>query len=112
MDTSPYLDDDFTTLYQQLIGTLRWCVKLGRIDLHLPVALMAQYMAAPRVGHLDQLFHMFGYLKAHGRSKLVLDPAYPNIDDFISLQQTGASFTLGLLNQFHPILRNQEEILL
>jgi len=66
MDTSPYLDDDFVTFYQQLIGTLRWCVELGRIDIHLPVALMAQHMAAPRVGHLDQIFHMFGYLKTHG----------------------------------------------
>jgi hypothetical protein len=75
------LDDDFMTFYQQLIGTLRWCVELGRIDIHLPVALMAQHMAAPRVGHLDQIFHMFGYLKSHERSKLVLDPAYPQVDD-------------------------------
>jgi hypothetical protein len=75
LDTSPYLDDDFMTFYQQLIGTLQWCVELGRSDIHLAVALMAQHMAAPRVGHLDQIFHMFGYLKSHGRSKLVLDPA-------------------------------------
>jgi len=81
VDASPYLDYDFMTLYQQLIGSLRWSVELGRIDIHLPVALMAQQMAAPRVGYLNQVFHMFWYLKAHGRSKLVLDPAYPLIDD-------------------------------
>jgi hypothetical protein len=94
IDASPYLDDDFTTFYQQLIGTLRWCVELGQIDIHLPVALMAQHMAAPRVGHLDQLFHMFGYLKAHGRSKIVLDPAYPQFHE--------SYFTQADWSEFYP----------
>ncbi len=80
------------TFYQQLIGTLRWCVELGRIDIHLPVALMAQHMAAPRVGHLDQIFHMFGYLKSHERSKLVLDPAYPQVDDSHFIQADWSEF--------------------
>lgn len=33
--------------YQQLIGILRWAVELGRIDIHLTVALLAQHLAAP-----------------------------------------------------------------
>jgi len=43
--------------------------------------LLAQYLAAPRVGHLDQAFHVFAYLKAHSRSRIVLDPAEPCIDE-------------------------------
>jgi hypothetical protein len=81
LDTTAFLDDTFTQLYQQIIGSLRWCVELGRIDIHLPVALLAQYLAAPRVGHLDQAFHVFAYLKAHSRSRIVLDPAEPYIDE-------------------------------
>jgi hypothetical protein len=30
-------------------------------------------MAAPREGHLEQLLHIFGYLKSHERSRLVFD---------------------------------------
>ncbi len=47
LDVSPYLDEDFTQFFQQLIGTLRWCVELGCIDIHLPVALLAQHLAQP-----------------------------------------------------------------
>jgi len=81
LDTTAFLDDTFTQLYQQIIGSLQWCVELGRIDIHVPVALLAQYLAAPRVGHLDQAFHIFAYLKAHSRSRIVLDPTEPHIDE-------------------------------
>jgi len=64
----------------QLIGILRWAVELGRIDIHLPVALMAQYLAQPRVGHLDQVFHIFAYIQAHLRSRIILDATLPYID--------------------------------
>jgi hypothetical protein len=81
MDASAYLDDDFTRFFQQLVGTLRWCVELGRINIHLPVALSAQHLAQPRVSHLDQVFHIFAYLKAHSRSRIVLDPEKPLVDE-------------------------------
>jgi hypothetical protein len=35
LDVSTLLDQVHHTLYMQLIGTLRWAVELGRIDLHL-----------------------------------------------------------------------------
>lgn len=92
MDASAYLDDDFTRFFQQLIGTLRWCVELGRIDIHLPVALLAQYLAQPRVGHLDQVFHIFAYLKAHSRSRIVLDPEKPVVDETQFMRADWSSF--------------------
>jgi hypothetical protein len=51
-------------------------VELGRIDICGEVSMMAAYCAAPRVGHLDAILHMFAYLKSHERSKVVLDPRY------------------------------------
>jgi hypothetical protein len=75
------LDDDFVNWYRKLIETLRWAVELGRIDIHLCVALLAQYLVQPRVGHLDQVFHIFAYLKAHLRSRIVMDPTKPHIDE-------------------------------
>jgi hypothetical protein len=53
MDVSPLLDEEHTTFYQQLIGILHRAVELGRIELHCSVALLAQYLAAPREGHLN-----------------------------------------------------------
>jgi hypothetical protein len=46
-----------------------------------PVSLMSSYMAAPREGHLEQLFHIFGYLKSHERSRLVFDDTMPYFDE-------------------------------
>jgi hypothetical protein len=81
MDVSAFLDDDHTRWYQQLIGILCWAVELGRIDIHLSVALLAQYLAQSRRGHLHQVFHVFAYLKAHARSRIVLDPTLPFVDE-------------------------------
>jgi hypothetical protein len=40
--------------------------------------MLAAYCAAPREGHLSAVMHVFAYLKAHTRSKVVLDPSYVN----------------------------------
>jgi hypothetical protein len=81
LDFTPHLDADHMNWYQQLIGILCWSVELGRIDIHLSVALMAQYLAQPRVGHLQQVFHIFAYLKAHSRSRILLDDSEPQVDN-------------------------------
>ena len=60
-DTSPELAAEGNSYYQELIGILRWAVELGRLETLLEVSLMS--MSAPREGHLDQVFHIFGYLK-------------------------------------------------
>jgi hypothetical protein len=80
LDVSPLLDSTHHTLYMQLAGVLHWAVELGRIDIHLSVALMAQYLAQPRLGHLQQIFHIFAYIKGHLRSRIILDATIPHID--------------------------------
>ena len=69
-----------------LSGILHWAVELGRGDLHLSVALMAQYLAQPLIGHLDQVYHIFAYVKAHLHSRIILDATLPRIDDARFLQ--------------------------
>ena len=41
---------------------------------------MLSHVAMPREGHLQQLYHMFAYLKAHHNARIVMDPTYPDID--------------------------------
>jgi len=76
LDSTPYLDDEDFSYYQQQIGVLRWMVELGRIDICAEVSIMAGFLAAPRVGHLEAVMHMFAYLNLHERSHLVFDPSY------------------------------------
>ena len=46
LDITAFLDNH-TRWFRQLIRILRWSVELGRIEIHLPVALLAQYLAQP-----------------------------------------------------------------
>ena len=81
LDSSPLLNEKLTNYYQGLIGVLRWATELGRIDILTPVSIMSSYMAAPRRGQLDQLFHIFGYLKRYDRSRMVFDDTEPVFDE-------------------------------
>ena len=63
-----------------LIGILRWIVELGRVDICCEVSMMSSFSAMPRDGQLEQLYHIFAFLKNNHNSRLVFDPLYPNID--------------------------------
>ncbi len=70
------------------------------------VDFLAQYLAQPRRGHLMQVFHIFAYLKAHSRSKVVFDLSYPMLD-FESFHQ--ADWTDFYVGAKENILSNAPE---
>ena len=78
-DTTKELDAEGTKYFQELIGVLRWAIELGRVDILLEVSLLSSHLALPRVGHLQQVYHIFGYLNESPRRRLYFDPDYPNI---------------------------------
>jgi hypothetical protein len=51
------------------------------MDILLEVSLMSTYLAAPREGHLEQVFHIFGYLKKVPKKRIAFDPNYPEINE-------------------------------
>mmetsp|Transcript_12139 Transcript_12139/g.17505 ORF Transcript_12139/g.17505 Transcript_12139/m.17505 type:complete len:474 (-) Transcript_12139:35-1456(-) len=83
LDESSFLSPDGVELYQSYVGTLRWAVELGRIDLTFATSLMARFAACPREGHMENIIHIFAYIKKHIRSKLVF---YPYIRDWSNVQ--------------------------
>ena len=62
LDTSDLLDDKGIKQYQSLIGALQWVVTIGRLDVMTAVMTMSSFRAAPRVGHLDRVKRIYGYL--------------------------------------------------
>ena len=67
--------------YQELVGQLRLDLEIRHLDILLETSLLLSYLDMPRVGHLKQAFHIFGYLKAHPKRKLGFDPAHPAINE-------------------------------
>jgi hypothetical protein len=78
------LDQTLASRYTQLIGILRWAVKIGRIDIYLKVSLLSQYQPNPCFRHLEAIYHIFTYLKKHpDMGWLAYDSKCPDIDEHI-----------------------------
>jgi hypothetical protein len=89
LDQTPELNPDDITLYQEMIGMLRWATELGRVDILHEIAILSQYQSSPREGHMEQLLRVFGFL--HGKPKLTLymDTALPVFDYSIFKMEPG-----------------------
>ena len=81
LDQSRELNAERLNYFQGLIGVLRWICELGRLDIMMPVSMLSRYLVSAREGHLDQVFHVFAYLKTHETSTMVFDDTEPEFDD-------------------------------
>jgi hypothetical protein len=70
-------DVDEAEFYQQQIGVLHWAVELGRLDIMREVSMLAAFTAAPHVGHLKAVLHIFSYLTS-------INPHHTTNDSMIS----------------------------
>jgi hypothetical protein len=80
VDVSGELKTDGIQYFQELIGILQWACELGRVDIATEVSLLSSHLELPREGHLQQVYHIFGYLKANPKKTLAFDPHHPDID--------------------------------
>ena len=95
IDITPELRPTEAAYFQSLIGVLRWIVELGRGDLTMEVSALASMMAMPREGHLEQLFHMFAFLKTQHNGVMVFDPTEPDIDESCFVRQDWSAAAYG-----------------
>ena len=102
LDITPELNVSDAAYYQSLVGVLRWIVELGRVDITTEASMMASCMALPRSGHLEQVLHIFGYLKAHHNSEMVFDPSEPDIDDAHFVKEDWSASVYGNTNEVLP----------
>jgi hypothetical protein len=77
LDQSPELDPRRASYFQGIIG------------------MLSRYLPAPREGHLQQVFHIFGYLKTHNKSTLVFDDSEPSFDSARFKKRDWAQFYPG-----------------
>ena len=63
LDNSEELNTEGQHFYQELIGILRWATEIGRVDILTELSLLSSYQASPRRGHLEQVIHIFAFLK-------------------------------------------------
>ena len=71
-------------------------VELGRVDICLEVSILSSHLALPREGNLQQLFHMFGYLKRNNNSEMIFDPSDPVVDESLLEERDWMATEFGL----------------
>ena len=52
----------------------------GRVDILHEKFLMSQYQPSPRDVHLEQVLHIFSFLKKKSKLTLYIDPSLPSMD--------------------------------
>ena len=97
LDVTTELGAQEATYYQSIIGVLRWMIELGRVDICLEVSTMSSYLALPMVGYLNQVHHVFGYLRKHHKTELVFNPSDLMVDERSFERKDWASSEFGHL---------------
>ena len=85
LDFTPKLQAKDAAYHQSLIGILRWMVELGRVDICCEISMMLSSVqlgiVLPHSGHLEQLYHIFLYLRNHHNTKMVFHPTESTLDE-------------------------------
>ena len=92
LDISEELCPDDITFFQELIGILRWAVEIGRVDILTELSMLSTYQAAPRQGHLEQVLHIFAFLKKNPKLTLYFDHTEPVLDSSMFNNSTPEAF--------------------
>ena len=66
------LDAADASYYHLFIGIIRSVVELGIIDITCEISMLSSHLELPREGHLEEVLHVFAYLKKDMNSKIVL----------------------------------------
>ena len=110
LDVSPELTPRDSAYYQSLIGILRWIVELGKIDIFLEVSMMSSHLVMPRKGHLNQVLHIFAYLRKYHNTKLVYDPSDPVVEQDVFEQRDWTSSEFGAVQGKEEVPSNMPEL--
>ena len=80
---------------------MRRAIEIGRVYIGHEVSVLSSYQAAPRDGHLQQILHIFAFLKKNPKLMLYFDPSHAVIDP--------TSFTGSTAEEFHDQYRCAKE---
>ena len=101
LDAMEELQSDEVNYCQELIGILRWATEIGWVDILPEVSILSEYQANPRRGHMNGMFHIFGYLKQNPKRTLCFSPLRPDL--------SGGNFNYEAAKDFKEFYVDAEE---
>jgi hypothetical protein len=95
LETSELCTTEQITQNQSMIGDLQWIVTIGRLDINTAVRV------APRVGHLNRLKRIYGYLLKMKHASIRVRTEEP---DFSDLPDNVHDLTYSVYGQVEELL--------
>jgi hypothetical protein len=77
LDENPEFKPVMAKFFQLQIGILRWCEKLGYINIISELSKISTHLYLLHETPLKSVFHLFAYLSQHHNTRVVFDPTYP-----------------------------------
>ena len=65
LDDSPFLNEKEHKYFQHIIGVYQWLVVAGIFYLAYDISSFSRFLCAPRVGHIELVRKIFGYLNKY-----------------------------------------------
>ena len=81
LDTSEFLDEEQTSIYQSLIGALQWIITIGRFDIQVAVMSLSSFRVAPRRGHLERIKRIYGYIRKFDKATIRFRTSLPDFSE-------------------------------
>ena len=78
MDVTPELNEMGVAKFHGIIGTFRWMIELGQVDILTEVSNLSSFPAMPWEGHLEACYSIFAYLHKHPTMSLIFHPSRIN----------------------------------
>ena len=70
LDNSELANEDLITKFMCMIGQLQWAVTIGRYDILAHAMYMSRFRFAPKVGQIERMKRIYGYLSRTKRYAL------------------------------------------
>ena len=102
LDKTELLDESGIQKYQSLIGALQWAVAIGRIDVTAAVMSMSSFRVAPKVGHLERLKRIYGYLSKFRHATIRFLTDEPDFSDIPEQNPDWAYSVYGKVSEMIP----------
>ena len=74
------MDAKDITMFQELIGEMRWSIKIGRVDIFYEVSVLSAFQASYLEGNLHKVFNIFSFIKKNLNLTIYFDLRFPNIN--------------------------------
>ena len=103
IDTTEFLETDGIKKYQSLIGALQWAISIGRLDITMAVVTMSGFQVAPRIGHLERLKRICGYLKWFKGAHIYFATMEPDYSSLPDLNYDWTHLVYGKVDELIPM---------